>query len=172
LNKEIEICRAEDYGPDPHAEGQPIRLPSGKMFLLRYPRLAFRLDRVLVSQSVAAMLQGGESPAEQSPIAEPVPKEKSVEVVSAYYEVLCEVCVRPKVSLTPGEGELHPDRITLDDALFIVRWAGGEVDANGNDLSTFRAKKPQTDASSSAGGENVRTVAERPIGDVAVETAV
>jgi hypothetical protein len=158
--KDTNICCAEDYAPDSHAEGYSVRLPSGKLFLLRYPRLAFRIGRLIVAQSVAAMLQRDAEPG------------GSESIVRSYYEVLCEVCMRPGVSLTPGKGELHPDRITLNDALFIVRWAGGEIDADGNDLSAFRANKPKADAPDSASSADVRTVAERPVGDVAVETAV
>jgi hypothetical protein len=156
------ITRAEDYIFEPRAGEHKVKLPSGATFLLRYPGLNFTLKRLLLAQSIAARIEGKAG----------TPDEQHAEALSeTYYAVLCEVCVSPKVSMEPKEGELHPDRFKLDDAIHILRWAGGEIDAQGNDLAKFRRPEPAADALDGSGGAPLRPVAERSPEDVPVGPA-
>ena len=159
------FCTAEEYAFSPEGGEHAITLPSGKVFLLRYPRLAYKIKSVLVAQSIAARL-----------LAEPgatMPDDEKIAASAKSHEaLLCEVCVQPKVSLTPQKGELHPDRIDISDLSFIIRWAGGETDAQGNDLARFCGTKPAANASDGEGSAPVRAVAERAGEDAAVGTAV
>ncbi len=159
------ICRAEDYAFAPAGGEHKVKLPSGNTFLLRYPRLAYKFKNLPVAQSIAAK--------QQAPDESTDGQAQNVEALATtYYGLLCEVCVRPRVCMEPEAGELHPDRIRLVDAIFIARWAGGEIDANGVDLATFRAGKSRANDSDGKGGAPVRPVAKRPSDDAATGTAV
>ncbi|MGH9431172.1 MAG: hypothetical protein ACRD3T_06490 [Terriglobia bacterium] len=57
-------------------------------------------------------------------------------------ELLTEVMVEPRVSLTPGPDEISPDLLAIEDLNFIIRWAYGEVAADGSDLAAFRSQQP------------------------------
>ncbi|MGH9358070.1 MAG: hypothetical protein ACRD06_02615 [Terriglobia bacterium] len=59
-------------------------------------------------------------------------------------DLLTEVMVEPRISLSPGPGEIPPELISDEDLTFILRWAVGEVATEGlddpsvRDLATFR----------------------------------
>ncbi|MDE3180388.1 MAG: hypothetical protein KGM47_12105 [Acidobacteriota bacterium] len=60
------------------------------------------------------------------------------------FDLLREVMVQPRISLSPGPGEIPPDLIADEDLNFIIRWAVGEVVSDGSDdsatgdLTSFR----------------------------------
>jgi hypothetical protein len=129
----------------------PVTLPSGAVFLLRKPTLSYRMTHFTAYQSVAARLSNPQAGAVNADT-------DTKQLVQLYYDVLCECCVKPRISLAPQEGELHPEQIQMRDALFIARWAGGEIDpASGTDLAEFRADRPGQAAAtvSSAGSADV-----------------
>lgn len=155
------ICTAEEYSFAPEAGEHVVELPSGKKFLLRYPRLEWKISRVLVSQSIVAVSQ-------QAPESTSDPKA----LAEAYYAILCEVCMSPRVSMDPQKGEMHPDRFSVTDAIFIARWAGGEVDAQGSDLARFRKGEPRSTVLSGKSGADVPPVAKRPVDNEPVPSTV
>ncbi|MGH9449822.1 MAG: hypothetical protein ACRD11_04695 [Terriglobia bacterium] len=59
-------------------------------------------------------------------------------------DLLTEVMVEPRISLSPGPGEIPPELISDEDLTFILRWSVGEVASEGlddpsvRDLATFR----------------------------------
>jgi len=169
------ITTANDYrrASEAYHGLQRVTLPSGGVFLLRRPSLAYRLTHLASYQSVATRGQQGgiwnpDSPAEQQ------------KLVEFYYAVLCEVCVSPRVSLdaprnvaqgslsnpavvqelekTQGcksNPALHPEEIQARDAFWIARWAGGEVDAAGTDLAEFRKREYGADSVPGSGSADV-----------------
>jgi hypothetical protein len=139
------IASAQDYLRAQEAE---LRLPSGKTFRVRAPGLKFRF-----SNPAPEDLEGltGE--------------EKAQALAEFYWRILCEVCVQPRVSMDPQEGELHPDRIRLTDAQFVIKWAGGEIGSDGADLAGFPGTGAGPGAGAGANGADVRPVAERPAHD-------
>ena len=109
------IASAQDYLRAQEAE---LRLPSGKTFRVRAPGLKFRF-----SNPAPEDLEGltGE--------------EKAQALAEFYWRILCEVCVQPRVSMDPREGELHPDRIYggqagIDELVRDVSQAVTERDVN------------------------------------------
>ncbi len=134
-------------------EAQRVRLPSGKVFLLCRPTLGFRFRNPGVFQSIA-LSAAFPGPAEND-------DEQVRSLVRMYYQLLCEVCVQPRVSLAPQEGELHPEQILFADAMHIARWAGGEVDGLGADLAEFRQPQSRPRPDAGASGGDVALPAER-----------
>jgi hypothetical protein len=135
------IATAQDYLG---AQEVDLKLPSGQTFRVRAPGLKFQF-----SSPIPENLDG-------KPDAE-----KAQALAEFYYRMLCEVCIEPRVSMEPKEGELHPDRVRLADAQFIVRWAGGEVSADGADLERFRPGEAGRAAGDGARSRDLRSVAER-----------
>jgi len=146
------VATAQDYL---NAQQVDLRLPSGKVFRVRAPGLRFRF----------AM------PAPENLDGKP-DAEKAEALAQFYYGMLVEVCVEPRVSMEPKEGELHPDRIRLADAQFIVRWAGGEVSADGADLGKFPGGEAGGGSIDRAGGADIRPVAKHPADDATDPAAV
>jgi len=141
------ITRAADYrrASDAYHGLQRVTLPSGAVFVLRRPSLAYRLTHLKAYQSIAARAQAQTSA--------PTDIAGQQQLVDFYYGVLCEVCVSPRVSMDAGHGQdgrptdvLHPEQIQARDAFWIARWAGGEVDAAGADLAEFRKREYGADS--------------------------
>ncbi len=160
------ITTAADYK---RAHEQMVTLPSGAVFELRQPSLGFRLTHLGLVQSIAAKMQAGGN--DRGPQGAALQDDEAKRLVQVYYDILCEVCVNPRVSLSPPvgaihESPLHPDDIRLEDAVFIARWAGGEVTPDGSgDLARFHRRKSDHAAPDRAGGGDVRPVAERAAED-------
>jgi len=146
------ISTAQDYLSLQEVD---LRLPSGQTFRVRAPGLKFRF-----SAPAPENLEGKTE------------AEKAATLADFFYRILCEVCVEPRVSMEPKEGELHPDRIRLADAQFIVRWAGGQIGDDGADLDAFREGKTGRTAAAGAGGGEIRPVAERTLDAETVPAAV
>ena len=146
------ISTAQDYLSLQEVD---LRLPSGLTFRLRTPGLKFRF-----SNPAPESLDGKSD------------DEKALALANFYYGMLCEVCVEPRVSMEAKETEIHPDRIRLSDAQFIVRWAGGQIGDDGADLDAFREGKTGRTAAAGAGGGEIRPVAERTLDAETVPAAV
>jgi hypothetical protein len=133
-----------------------LKLPSGAVFLVRRPTLGYRLQHPELYQSIAARSHGQTS-TDRGYLT-------TAEMVRFYYDLLQEVCIEPRISLNPQEGELHPEAIQFADATFIARWAGGEVSADGADLAEFRGSKSAAASAAVAGGGDVALPPERTAG--------
>jgi hypothetical protein len=180
------ITTAADYA---RLTEQQVALPSGAVFLLRRPTLKFRLGNLGAFQSIAARAQSSAGLQAGTPASD----EEVKAIVQYYYDVLCECCVQPRVSLRPiadargsdgadnqrgdqsgdqsgdrqGADVLHPEQIQLRDALFIARWAGGEVDpSSGTDLAEFHRQRAGTGepAAARARGGDMELPSERTAG--------
>lgn len=57
-------------------------------------------------------------------------------------DILSEVMVQPRVSLSPGPDEIPPDLLADEDLNFIIRWAVGEVVHEGGNGSPARDLAP------------------------------
>ncbi len=139
------------------APPEAVFLPKlGKAVLLRKPLPLWFVFRGRLPQSLAirAVPEAGLGLASGNPV------EELVNMADWILTLLREVFVEPRVSMTPGEGEISPDWLDLEDVTFIIRWAYGEVAADGrpassgySDLAPFRGKSGSSVAG--AGGGNV-----------------
>jgi hypothetical protein len=140
---EHKLASAADFRNDVSEEDcyEPARevfLPKGrKWVLLRKPLpLAYTL--------LGAPLPG--LPVEGAEGANPevqgrMSSEEVAQVATWLAKLWGNVFVHPKLSLTPGASEIHPDWIHADDQQFIWRWIRGEVEDSGESLSTFPANE-------------------------------
>lgn len=111
-----------------------------KAVLMRRPSplwFAFR-GQLPQTLAVAATVPGANRPpAIQTP-------EDAQALANWILDLLSEVMVQPRISLSPGPGEIPPELISDEDLTFILRWAVGEVASEGindpsvGDLATFR----------------------------------
>ena len=164
------ITSAADYrrASESYHGLQRVTLPSGTVFLLRRPSLAYRLTHLASYQSVAARASDPGFGTRDSGLG----IGEQQKLVEFYYAVVCEVCVSPRVSLdaprgsglgTRDSGEvtaIHPEDIQARDAFFIARWAGGEISADGADLAEFRKQQSGPDPAARASSADVELPAE------------
>ena len=94
------------------AEVVELPLPSGMVISARRPGpMQFAAwDRLPV-----LMAMDGES-------AGPTTDGEALEIAGFLRELLIYCCVAPRVSMTPGEDEIHPRDLPEKDWLYIVRW--------------------------------------------------
>lgn len=148
MTKDNGIASAEDFRKaaeaDAFEEPRRIVLPaSGFAVVLRRPRpMAFTLLRHPLPQSLASRVSefaAGTGAGQEFPLPKP---EYSAEELAALsrraVEMLSLVFVAPRLSLTPGPNEIHPNWLPPEDQTFILRWMGGEVADDGSDLAGFR----------------------------------
>jgi len=108
-----------------------ITLPKlGKAVLLRRPTARWFIYRGQFPAVLAAKMAGQDD------------QQRSVDdlhrIAKWVVDLLGEVMVQPRVSLSPGPGEISPDMICDDDLNFIIKWSLGVVASDGGDLSSFR----------------------------------
>lgn len=117
---------------------EQVTLPKcGLEVLLRKPKpLAYTL--------LGAPLPGIPRPEEQEYMAAmpgngraKMSPEEAVHVATWMARLWSKVFVHPKLSLKPGDEEIHPDWIPEEDQQFIWKWIRGEVETSGESLSTF-----------------------------------
>lgn len=112
----------------------------GKPVLMRRPPPLWFVFRGQLPQTLAAGAASGAS------AAAPGSAEDADRVAHWISELLAEVMVEPRVSHSPGPGEIAPEMIAAEDLNFIVRWAVGEVapgelaGSSACDLSSFRGQ--------------------------------
>jgi hypothetical protein len=124
------------------AEAVELELPSGaKIRALRPDLMQLAAWNVLPMGLAGAVVGEGEA---QLPTVE-----KTLEVITAGRDLLVYCCVEPRISLTPGEDEIHPRDIPKEDWTFILRWALRVEEARA--LEGFRGGRP--DAGSGGDGE-------------------
>ncbi len=120
-----------------------LALPSGMVILARRPGLLQLAGWDRMPLGLAGAAAGG--PAEQ------VSAEKAIELAAFLRDLLVYVCVDPRVSLTPGEDEIHPKDIPQQDWTYILNWAMRVEEARS--LEGFRRQR--ADAGGGGDGEAV-----------------
>jgi hypothetical protein len=174
---ENHIARAEDIRKAAQARRAEVQAPervvlpeSGYAVVLRRPTPMWFLFHGYLPMSLAARQQAGAGDTEVRGTIQTA--EEFVEFSKWIVDLLSEVFVGPKLSLNPGDGEISPEWLTEEDVNFIIRWAVGEVTAEGSgasgvrDLAEFRGKKAGVVAASRPGRRVVPLSAEpAPEGD-------
>lgn len=125
------LAEAEAFG-----QAERVTLPhSGLAVMLRRPRAqAFVLGRASLPQTLAAVLLKAD------PGAPPTPEE-AIASDRFWFWMFTRMFESPRLSLEPGEDEIHPGLIPLRDQEFLFGWARGEVAPDGSDLRKFRGRK-------------------------------
>ncbi|MGH9468780.1 MAG: hypothetical protein ACRD1N_00385 [Terriglobia bacterium] len=99
----------------------------GKAVLLRRPSPLWFIFRGALPKSLAlAALSSAENEQTRKPAGVPAPEEFD-SVARWIIELLSEVVLQPRISLSPGPEEIPPEAISDEDLNFIIRWAMGEV---------------------------------------------
>lgn len=118
----------------------------GKAVLMRRPSPLWFVFHQCLPQTLAANMDAPSQPLLRGPA-------EVVKVADWITALLSEVMVRPRVSLTPGPEEVSPEVIADEDLNFIIRWAMGEVVAEGDDSSSVADLAPfRCERSSAAAG--------------------
>jgi hypothetical protein len=127
------IATADDFrsAREGNSKVERVTLPQlGKAVLMRRPSPLWFIFRGQLPQSLAARVSGDTGGSRAV--------EDVLRLGRWVSELLIEVMVKPRVSLSPGQDELSPDLFAIEDLNFIIRWAYGEVAADGSDLAAFR----------------------------------
>lgn len=106
----------------------------GLEVLLRRPR---PIAYTLFGEALPGIPERG---TDAAPSAEGQPKisaEDAAHIARWLAELWGKVFVQPKLSLSPGFDEIHPDWIPEEDQRFIWRWIRAEVNDAGESLRTF-----------------------------------
>jgi hypothetical protein len=142
--------RAQDLG----RPVERIMLPQlGKGVLMRRPSPRWFLYRGQLPATLAAEVSGAtKAPASQI--------EDLKRFARWIVELLGEVMIQPRVSATPGPGEISSDLISDEDLNFIIKWSMGAVAPDGRDLAPFRGERESADPGADCGG--MALPAERP----------
>lgn len=121
-------------------EAVDLLLPSGMTIRALRPGPGFLAAHGHLPLSLAthAIALGGEDITERGRKAEA--SHESTLTFAAFLRDLLETCVvEPRISLTPGPGEIRPSRIPDCDLHYIFHWAMRGSEAEG--LETFRRKR-------------------------------
>lgn len=133
--KENHIATLEDFQAAHELDRRVERvvLPKlGKAVLMRRPSPLWFIFRGHLPQSLAASAFSLPSAGDLAPKTA-----DDLERLAGWVtELLHEVMLQPRVSLSPGPGEIPPDLIADEDLNFIIRWAMGEVTSEGRDDSS------------------------------------
>lgn len=148
------IARVEDFRQRAEAEAweEPVRIvlpKSGLAVVVRRPRpLAYTLVAHPVAYCLAAQIAEAGSVETAGLTAE-----DRRALAMAAEEVFCAAIVEPKFALEPGPDAIDPRWVPPEDRLFLTRYIGGEVAADGRNLAPF---SPERDAAgSSASGSEI-----------------
>jgi hypothetical protein len=105
----------------------------GKAVLMRRPSPLWFIFRGQLPASLAAKVAHTNASAPQNP---PLKAPEDFQHLARWIvELLEEIMVQPRVSLSPGPGEIPPDLIPDEDLNFMIRWAMGEVASDGGEAS-------------------------------------
>lgn len=129
---------------------EPVSLPSGLIVVLRRPKpLWWVLTRGSLPQGLALQVTGEETPA--------LTDEQRGVFVPIVVQLVEQMFVEPRVvrGAARDSGNLNPNLIGDDDFAFLMRYAGGEVAADGSNLAGFRRDGAAAAASSSGGAVEV-----------------
>ncbi|HLI35047.1 MAG TPA: hypothetical protein VKW70_08375 [Terriglobia bacterium] len=106
----------------------------GKAVLMRRPSPLWFIFRGQLPASLASRVAQANAGAPPNP---PLKAPEDFQRVARWVvELLEEIMVQPRVSLSPGPGEIPPDLISDEDLNFMIRWAMGEVASDGGDASS------------------------------------
>lgn len=134
---------------------EPLTLPSGLTVIARRPSPNWWLRNFgRLPETIAARASGQDQNLRLT--VDELVKYSQFEV-----QLVSEVVLNPVIRLNPGPGEVDPNLITDDDLLFIVRYARGEISADGRDLEAFRRERAV--AAAGTGGKGIQHEAE-PVG--------
>lgn len=133
------IATAEDLRKAAEAEAYDppanVRLPKSRfVILVRRPRpLAYLIGGAPLPQGLAAKLAASEEPENLY-----LTDDERTALFERRAHVHLSCFIQPKFSLNPGEGEANLAWLPEEDRTFLARYLGGEIDADGADLGTFR----------------------------------
>lgn len=150
------VATAEDLRKAAEAEAydppERLALPkSGFIVLVRRPRpLAYLIGGAPLPQGLAAKLAASEDP-ENAYLTD----EDRRALFERRARVHLSCFIQPKFSLDPADGEANLAWLPEEDRNFLARYLGGEIDADGADLGTFRADPASRPAGAGANGENL-----------------
>jgi len=144
---ELKLANATDFrnavkDEDCYEPAREILLPeSQKVVLLRKPKpLLYTLLQVplpgLPEENVEPAQAAAESVSSEEQSSMMTPDEKA-RVAAWAVKLWSKVFVHPRLSLRPGEDEIHPDWIPESDQRFVWKWIRGEVNDSGESLSSF-----------------------------------
>jgi hypothetical protein len=148
------VAKPEDFRKAAEAsafeEPQRVVLPKcGFPVMLRRPRpIAFTLLGGSLPQSLATRVSqsGVRSPESETPDSElrtpDLSRDELIQVSRFWTNLFKAIFVQPGLSLTPGPEEIHPAWLPVEDQIFVIRWAVGEVASDGSDLAAFRGGQP------------------------------
>ena len=149
------VAKPEDFRKAAEAsafeEPQRVVLPKcGFPVMLRRPRpIAFTLLGGSLPQSLATRESGAGS--RESDAGATDNGQRTTDGLSAddlrkisqfWTKLFKAIFVQPGLSLTPGPEEIHPAWLPVEDQIFVIRWAVGEVASDGSDLAAFRRGQP------------------------------
>lgn len=110
----------------------------GKPVLMRRPSplwFVFRGQLPVTLAIAGAAAKADSYPATHKP-------EEAQSLAAWIVDLLSEVMVQPRISLSPGPDEIPPDLLADEDLNFIIRWAVGEVAREGGNGSPARDLAP------------------------------
>jgi hypothetical protein len=132
---ENHVATAEDFralAKSKEAEAEIIKLPtSGLRILVKRPTPSWFLFRGRMPQGLAARSAANQSNPQIS-------ASEIVELSEWIVALLEKTVIKPKICRNPKMDEIGPDEIPDEDLRFIIRYAQGEVAAEGSDLESFR----------------------------------
>ena len=118
-----------------------VRLPHiGKEVMLRRPTMLWFIARARLPLSLLAKIKDKEK----------LVTSDTMEALQWITDLLVEIMVEPRCSMKPQDGEISPEMIDIEDALFMAAWASGEMLSETNSLSGFRSER-QPDAARTDG---------------------
>jgi hypothetical protein len=140
----MNIATAEDFIAAAQqrrlANAQPLTLPSGLTVMAQRPGPEWWMRNVgRLPSSIASRFVSGNS-------TDPVSSGDLVEMARWTALMISEVVVSPVIRLNPGPSELEPHLISNDDLDYIMRFAGGEIAADGQGLDMFSRPAGSTPA--------------------------
>ena len=149
-----DIASAEDFaraaGGVRSNRSEILTLPSGLRVRASQPEpLAWIRTVGRLPQGLAVAMLGGDSGAARASSPEEV-----VRFSQWVVDLVEQVVIEPRIRRNPGPGEVDPALISDPDLKYLIRYAGGEIPAQGRGLENF----PGQSGGDSSRGESGRAV--------------
>lgn len=130
-----EISTAEDFRRLAEANAfeapEPLTLPSGLKIIAQRPKpVWWMLYRGSLPQTLAAEVSGN---GDRPQLSDDEIVASSITMVKLFETMV----IQPRIRRIPAPGEVDPAWISDEDTMFLVKYAGGEVAADGQDLQNF-----------------------------------
>lgn len=150
MNDELKISTAEDFRNLSHQRSlqtaEKILLPSGLIVLAYRPGPEWWVRELgKLPKSIAARMRGETAPTEN------LSPEELVEMSRYMVRMIEEVVLQPKIRLDPGPEDVDPRLVTDADLTYILKYAGGEIAATGQDLTAFPSQRGSVDTGTDGG---------------------